>query len=335
MKLKSTFLGIKDRNHINRVFTSNILEKIRNCTDLYDQIIGQHDLNEHKDNLKEIEIAFASWGVPALTEGEIRTYLPKLKALFYAAGTVQDFAQPFLNCGVKVFSGWGANAVPVAEYAASQIILANKGFYQCCSKTKQDYKTARKYAESFPGNYSANVGILGVGMIGSMVINILKKCELNIMVFDPNLSDEETEKLGVSKHCLADIFSTCQTISNHLANKPETVGILNRQHFSAMLPNATFINTGRGAQVVERDLIDALKAAPARSAVLDVTWPEPPEKGSGLLALDNVFLTPHIAGSMSNEVERMAVYMLEEFMRYQNGKDLLFEVKMDMLKTMA
>ena len=73
--------------------------------------------------------------------------------------------------------------------------------------------------------------------------------------------------------------------------------MLNGSLFSLMKPNATFINTGRGAQVVEADLIDALKAEPNRVALLDVTMPEPPKPDSLFYKMDNVFLSPHIAGS--------------------------------------
>jgi phosphoglycerate dehydrogenase-like enzyme len=335
MKIKSAYFGIKDRNHIDRVFSKSVKDEIQNLTEVFNKVIDKPELSTYADNLRQIEVAFATWGVPAFTESEIKTYLPNLKALFYAAGTVQDFARPFLNCGVRVFSGWGANGVPVAEYAVSQIILANKGFFQCIAKTNCDYWAARRYAETFRGNYFTNVGILGAGMIGKLVINLLKACDLNIMVFDPFLSGEEAARLGVTLSSLEEIFSGCQTISNHLANNADTVGMLSKQHFSLMKPNATFINTGRGAQVVENDLIEALKAEPARSAVLDVTYPEPPARGSELYVLDNVFLTPHIAGSISGEMERMAVFMLDEFKRYINGEEELYEVKLNMLKTMA
>ena len=67
--------------------------------------------------------------------------------------------------------------------------------------------------------------------------------------------------------------------------------MLNYGLFSKMLPTATFLNTGRGAQVVEADLIRALKEQPNRAAVLDVTFPEPAEADSELYTLENVFLT--------------------------------------------
>lgn len=125
---------------------------------------------------------------------------------------------------------------------------------------------------------------------------------------------------GKAEHSLERIFSTCQTISNHIVNIPETIGLLNNKHFNLMIPNATFINTGRGAQVVECDLIKALKTEPARTAVLDVTYLEPVERDSEFLKMDNVILTSHIAGSMCNEVVRMSLYMAEEFVRYEKGE---------------
>ena len=102
-----------------------------------------------------------------------------------------------------------------------------------------------------------------------------------------------------------------------------------------MKPNATFINTGRGAQVVEADLIDALKAEPNRVALLDVTMPEPPKPDSLFYKMDNVFLSPHIAGSLGDEVARMGEYMLEEYTRWTSGEPTKWSVSLKMLETMA
>ena len=99
--------------------------------------------------------------------------------------------------------------------------------------------------------------------------------------------------------------------------------------------NATFINTGRGAQVVEEDLCRALRECPDRTALLDVTWPEPPAPDSPLLTMENVFLTPHIAGSMKNEIGRMGQYMLQAYRDFRAGIPSRCEVTLDMLETMA
>ena len=102
-----------------------------------------------------------------------------------------------------------------------------------------------------------------------------------------------------------------------------------------MKSNATFINTGRGAQVVESDLVRAMQEEPRRTALLDVTWPEPCPEDSPLWTLPNVLMTPHLAGSLGDEVMRMGEYMLEECERYLDGKPLAFDVSMSMLEHMA
>ena len=155
------------------------------------------------------------------------------------------------------------------------------------------------------------------------------------MAYDPFASDEKLQALGAKRATLEEIFSQCQTISNHIANLPATQGMLTYGLFSRMKPNATFINTGRGAQVVEADLLRALQEEPGRTALLDVTWPEPPEEGSPLLTQENVFLSPHIAGSMHNEVARMGVYMEEEYQRLIQGQPTRYQVTLSMLETMA
>ena len=172
-------------------------------------------------------------------------------------------------------------------------------------------------------------------MIGKLVIQMLKGYQLNILVFDPFLPDEKAKELGVKKVKLETLFKKCQVVSNHLADNEQTRGMLDGRLFESMLPYSTFINTGRGAQVVEADLIKALKERPDITALLDVTFPEPPEQDSELYTLPNCILTPHIAGSSGNEVRRMGEYMMEEYEKYIQNKPYTYEVTLEMLKTMA
>ena len=235
-----------------------------------------------------------------------------------------------------MFSAWAANAVPVAEYTVAQIILANKSFFVSSRLFKSEgHRNAKVKFKEFPGNYCNKIGLIGAGMIGKLVIKLLKNYKFDVLVFDPFLPDETAFELGVTKTTLNEIFSKCSVISNHLANNEQTQGMLNYSHFSKVGKNATFINTGRGAQVVEKDLIRALKERPDFTAILDVTMPEPPEYGCEFYSLDNCILTPHIAGSSGDECHRLAEYMLEEFRLYTKSKPTNYEVTMKMLETMA
>ena len=331
------FLAEQPAANIDRIYPEDLKDRLRARGSLYPVPIGHHNFHDPEPAaaLREAEYAFSTWGMPIFTQEEIGESMPNLKAVFYGAGTVQGFARPFLNLGIQVASAWVANGVPVAQYTLAQILLANKGFYQSMAQIKTDRTGAGHFSGQFPGNYRVRVGLLGIGAIGTMVAELLMPFGFEVLAFDPFLSDEKAAALRIRKAELAEIFSTCQTISNHLANLPATVGILNREHFDRMLPLATFINTGRGAQVVEADLAAALSAVPTRTAVLDVTWPEPMAPDNPLHQLPNVFLTPHIAGSSGQEVVRMGEWMVQEWERMQAGEPLRYGVTCKMLETMA
>lgn len=321
---------------MKKIYLCANAKTVKNVYATDDTVYTKEEVLSEPEKFKATEYVFSTWGMPAFTEEEIKRCLPSLKAVFYGAGTVQAFARPFLNCGVKIFSAWAANAVPVAEYTVAQIVLANKGFFSSSRLAKMgDRKAASQCFHSYPGNYNVKIGIIGAGMIGKLVISMLKSYRLEVLVFDPFLPDEKAVELGVKKVSLETLFKECQVVSNHLANNEQTKGMLDGRLFESMLPFATFINTGRGAQMVEADLIDTLKSRPDLTALLDVTYPEPPESDSELYTLPNCILTPHIAGSAGNEVRRMGEYMKAEYANYTSGKPCRYEVTLKMLETMA
>jgi len=287
------------------------------------------------ERLRDVEAVFSTWGMPVCSEDEIREYLPELKYVFYAAGTVQAFARPFLNCGVKVFSAWQANAVPVVEYAHAQIMLALKGYFLTRATMKRGRGAGRETFGHYPGAFDVKVGLLGCGAIGSRVAEKLKDADVEVLVFDPYLSEARARSLNVKKTGLDEIFAECDVVSNHLANLPATVGIIRREHLMSMKPYSTFINTGRGPQLDEKDLYDMLVADPTRFALLDVMTDEGNSDTNPLNSLENCWITPHIAGSSGNEVRRMAEYMIEAWEKAMAGEACSYEVTVEMLETMA
>lgn len=331
--MKKSIILSNQLDSIKNVFDSEMCKLIREKT----EFVGIFSPEEFKKSgITNVEIVFSTWGMEHFNEDEIDKFFPSLEAIYYAAGSVQYFAREFLHKGIRVHSAWAANAVPVAEYTVAQIILANKGFFGSSYRFKKDgHSSARRHFEVFKGNFNAKVGIIGAGMIGKMVIERLRDFKLDVLVFDPFLSEEYIKEHNIKMASLDEIFESCDVISNHLANNDQTAGMLCGKYFNKMLPNAVFINTGRGRQVVESELIEALKACPDRCAVLDVTLPEPPEKDSELYTLDNVILTPHIAGSAGLEVVRMAKYMIDEFDRVERGESPEYSVSLEMLERMA
>lgn len=333
--MKAVFLCEWEKN-ISLVYEPEAIRWLTEQAGIGTGVYTREMILAEPDKWKEVQYVFSTWGMPEFSEEEIRACFPKLEAVFYAAGSVQAFARPFLNCGVKVFSAWAANGVPVAEYTVAQIVLANKGFFKASRiRNQEERKEASLEFGKYPGNYGVKIGIIGAGMIGKRVIQMLKAYDLKVLVFDPYLPEEEAAQLGVKKAELSCIFAECQVVSNHLANNEQTRGMLDHALFASMRPNATFLNTGRGAQVVEEDLVKVLKERPDLTAILDVTDPEPPEEGHPFYELENCILTPHIAGSSGLEVHRMAVYMLEEFKAYTENRPCSYEVSLKMLETMA
>lgn len=330
--MKAIYLCADERS-FNRVYPESLREKFEKLFDFIPQRLTKKDLDSV--DTSDVEFLFSTWGMQRFTDEEVSKYFPSLKAVFYAAGTVQGFAPQFLDRGIKVFSAWKANAVPVAEYTVAQILLANKGFYQAERICRKSYDDAWKFFDRFPGNYNTKVGILGYGAIGADVIELLKNFKLDVWLSSTSVTKERAEELGVTLKTMDEIFEHCDVISNHIANNPKTQKIIGRKQLEMMKDYATLINTGRGAQIDEEVLIEVLEKNPTLTAVLDVTEPEPPVEGSKLYTLENVVLTPHIAGSSGKEVERMAEYMLEESQRFVKGEQLRYEVTKEMLEKMA
>ena len=333
--MKAIFLCEKT-DKIFSVFTDETVSELQKLTDIEKKVYIKEEVLRDPARFSDIAFIFSTWGMPEFTEDEIKFCFPSLKCVFYGAGTVQSFARPFLNCGVKVFSAWAANAVPVAEFTVAQIILANKGYFLTNRLYHaQGRKSAGAAFKKCNGNYGETVGIIGAGMIGKLVIGMLKQYNLKVIAFDPFLPEEKAEKLGIEKCELHEVFERAFVVSNHLANNAQTKGMLRYDHFRRMRENAVFINTGRGAQVVEDDLVRVLRERPDLTALLDVTYPEPPADDHPFYTLPNCLLTPHIAGSAGDEVARMGEYMLDEYRAFLNGESCKYEVSMKMLETMA
>ena len=334
--MKAIFLS-DAKAMLMRVFAPSVRERLAKLVTISSDVYDKKDVLASPTSFADTEIIFSTWGMPVFTEEEIARIFPKLRCVFYAAGTVQAFARPHLASGVRVFSAWAANAVPVAEYTLAQILLAGKGFYSYARqiRDREAYLKLRDERNRYPGNYDVRIGLIGCGMIGSLVAERLKSYHVDVAVFDPFLSDERAKKLGVTKTDLATLFATSQVVSNHLANNQETVGMLNYALFEKMLPYATFLNTGRGAQVNEYQLALSLLLHPSRTFVADVIKKEFFPYTCPLFWCPNAILTPHIAGSTGNEPQRMAYYMMEEMESFLAGTPTRYEVTPEALERMA
>lgn len=313
--MKVAFVG--DAARIERVFGQGRRETIEAMADVLQGVLSPDD-----PRMGEVEAIFSTWGMPLLTEAQLDA-MPKLRAVFYAAGTVAYFCEPLVARGIPISSAWYANAIPVAEFTLSQILLACKGYFA----NRRDFTASRSWPNGgvpMPGVYGETVALLGVGAVGTKLVELLQPFQLEVVVFDPFLIEERAENLGVRKVSLEEAFGQGFVVSNHLLDVPDTYGLVKEAHLASMRLGATFINTGRGRTVVTDDLVQVLEDRPDLTALLDVTDPEPLPQGHPLWQIPNAFITSHIAGSIGDEVLRMADYAIEEFRRFAKGEELQY-----------
>ena len=266
--MKAVLIG--NAQQIAAVYPPQIVTQLKQLVELYDAPIEKKDMDSCRSVLAEADFAFSTWGMLPLTEAEIVEYMPKLKHVFYAAGSVQYFARPFLNSGVGVSSAWAANAVPVIEYTTSLILLGLKGFFPAMTMVhKGCWKEGHAFSDSCRNIYGAKVGIIGAGMIGSGVLRALANHDVERWVYDPFLSEEKAAELGAHKtDSLEELFRECAVVSNHVANLPTTKGMLRYEHFSLMAPNSCFINSGRNGQIDEDGFVRAFREDPSQMSHL-------------------------------------------------------------------
>jgi phosphoglycerate dehydrogenase-like enzyme len=297
--MKVAFIG--NEQEIDRVFSRERRSAIEARAEVFPGILSLDD-----PRIREVEAIFSTWGMPLLTSSQLDS-MPLLKAVFYAAGAVGYFSKPLIERGIHVSSAWKANAVPVAEFTLSQILLSCKGYFanfrEYRSHPDRGYSCGRG-----AGVYGETVALLGAGAIGTRLIELLKPFRLDVVVFDPFLTQERAEGIGVRKISIEIAFREAHVVSNHLLDVPETAGLIGEELLGSMRRGSTFINTGRGRTVRTGELVRVLTV------------------GHPLWSLPNAFVSSHIAGSVGDEVLRLADYAVEEFDRFRNGKSLRYQV---------
>ncbi len=331
--MKKKGLYILGDNNFEKIYGSLEQEQIKQLVDIYAPPQTSETVMQNPAVLKDVELIFSGWGCPKFDEDFLQA-APNLEAVFYGSGSIKSLVtDAFWNKGIPITSAYAANGVPVAEFTIAQILFSLKRgwYYIVNTKMSGNYPPSR----DVPGAYRTTVGLISLGLIGRKVCELLKAFELDVLAYDPFVSKEDAADLGVTLCSLDEIFERADVVSLHTPWLKETVGMIQGKHFVAMKHNATFLNTSRGAVVREDEMMNVLQARPDIYAVLDVTYPEPPEPGSLLYTLPNIILTPHIAGSMDQECQRMGNYMVEELKRYLAGQPLKWAISREKSLIMA
>jgi phosphoglycerate dehydrogenase-like enzyme len=306
---------------------------IESHVEIYAPLQTMASVRENPGVLNDAEVIFSGWGLPAM-DAPFLAAAPNLKAVFYGAGSIRKMVtDDFWAREISISSAYAANAVPVIEFTLAQILLSLKRtwYYIFTARETNSYVPR----QPVPGAYGSTVGLISLGMIGSGMARKLQQFDLHVIAYDPFVTTEQAAELGVELCPLDEVFERADVVSLHTPWLDETVGMIGGEHFARMKPDATFINTARGAIIREQEMIEVLQQRPDLWALLDVTYPEPPVAGSRLYTLPNVVLTPHIAGSLDNECRRMGRLMVDELGRYLRGEALQWAVSQEQARIMA
>ena len=255
---KAAFYGENPKS-IFSVYNHETIARLRSMVDLPDRVIGKQDLG--KEDFSQVEFLFSTWGCGSLSEEEWAAYFPNLKVLFYGAGATDNFARPLFVRGVHVVSAWKANAVPVAEYTVSAIILGLKNFYQLIrtGRSRQNWSERSKGR----GAFGATVTLLGsTGAVATRVAEMLKNYRLNVIGIPSPVAERTIS--------FAEAFAVSDVVSNHLPDRDDNVGCIDGALLESMPQGGFFLNTGRGRQVNEPEMIEVLKRRPVQPDVTEI-----------------------------------------------------------------
>lgn len=245
---------------------------------------------------------------------------PKLRVVGRAGVGVDNIDIPAATrSGIVVMNTPGANAVAVAELTIALMIdlarllpRANTGLHQGLWEKKSLQGSELR---------GKTLGIIGMGRVGLEVARRAKEFGMNLIGHDPFVSEQPKARAAIAREYgarlapLDEVLREADYLTLHVGLSADTENMINATSLAAMRKGVRIINCARGELVVEADLVEALKSGQVAGAALDVFRKEP-LKDSPFFALENVILTPHIAGSTHEAQEAVGIQIAEQVRAY-------------------
>ncbi len=231
----------------------------------------------------------------------------------YFHGSHDRASAAWRNAGVEVIDASDGNNRAVAEWTLGAAIT---GMYRFA-----EFDRAMKAGTRWPDQSQADqlegktVGIVGLGRVGRIVASYLRIFEVDLIGYDAYVDREEIRSMGVEPVGLLELMERADVITLHLPVTDETRGLIGRRELSSIRDGALLINSARAAVLDGEAFREELQRGRFR-AMLDVYEPEPPPDDDILRKLDNVVMTPHVAGNtrqMRADCGRMAIHALRDY----------------------
>jgi D-3-phosphoglycerate dehydrogenase len=241
-------------------------------------------------------------------------HAPKLRVIGRAGVGVDNVdAEAATRRGILVMNTPGANAVAVAELAIG-LMLALARKLPAANSSMHAGKWEKKSLQGAELK-GKTLGILGLGRIGLEVAKRARGFGLEIIGSDPFVSAAVARENGIRLVTLDELIAGSDYLTLHVGLTPQTAGVINARTLAAMKKGVRIINCARGELVDDAALVEAVKSGHVAGAALDV-FVEEPLKNSAYFELDNIILTPHIAGSTAEAQEAVGLQIARQIREY-------------------
>ncbi|HOX38181.1 MAG TPA: hydroxyacid dehydrogenase [Candidatus Brocadiia bacterium] len=284
--------------------------------------------------IRGAEIWLGGWGAkftPAMIEAH-----PELKLYCHSAGSIKGLIpENYWKLGKRVVTANAAIALGVAETSLAMLIMGLKRFIPHWRNIRAGGWRAADVSAKTKEMTGITIGVVSAGAVGREVLKLLGNFDVRRLLFDPFVDAETAAKLGAEK--VGTLMEMAPQLDGLVLATPklqETNKMIGREFLRALPDDAVLVNCSRGAVIDEAALIEELQRG-RLFALLDVTEPEPPAVDSPLRSLDNVFITPHIAGAITNGRHRQGRLILDEIERYLAGEKMIHEVTEERFVIMA
>jgi D-3-phosphoglycerate dehydrogenase len=216
--------------------------------------------------------------------------------------------------GIIVMNTPEGNTITTAEHAISLMTSLARQIPQATASMRQGKweKTRFNGKELF----DQVLGVVGLGNIGSIVADRARGLRMRVIAFDPIVSEERAERLGVDLVTLDELFERADVISVHVPLTDTTRGLIGREAFKKTKRGVLIINAARGGIVDEQALLEAIESGQCGGAALDVFEKEPPPKDHPLLQREEVIFTPHLGAATETAQLNVAIAVAEQVRDY-------------------
>ena len=260
---------------------------------------------------------------------EVITAGKKLKVIGRAGVGVDNIdVEKATEMGVLVVNAPEGNTISAAEHTMALMLAMARNISGASASMRENLWQRSKFLGV--ELYKKKLGIVGIGRIGGNVAKKARAFGMEILAYDPYISTEQIEKLGITPASPEEIYREADFITLHVPKTSQTLHMIGEREFAMMKDGVRIINCARGGLINEKDLYNAILNGKVAGAALDVFEEEPP-KDNPLFSLEQVIATPHLGASTQEAQEKVAVQVADQIAHLFKGEPVHMAVNAPVL----